>query len=237
MKYIFLVSVFSLLLAGGYAQEKMVVDANASIRTLTGSFQRIKISNAFKVIITQSDTESIAISAAEEKYKSEIRTVVENGTLQIYYDGGNWKGKDRKLRAYVSFKDLSHLDVSGASDVAALGKLQMHQLTINLSGASTVKGHLSVEQLEIEMSGASKGSFGGESGMLNVECSGATDLNAYNLKSIKCNAIVSGASNLDINVEKELNATASGASRIRYRGHPAVANVKKSGVSTISPED
>jgi hypothetical protein len=216
----------------------MVVDANASVRILAGSFTRIKISNAFKVIITQSETESIAISAAEEKYKEEIKTEIENGTLKIYYGGGtNWKGRDRKLKAYVSFKNLSHLEVLGASDVAVVGKITTTGITINVSGASTFKGDVSADNLEIKMSGASKGSFSGNSEMLNVDCSGATDLNAYNLKAVRCNAEVSGASNIDIFVSGELNATASGASRIRYKGNPQVSNVKKSGVSTISKED
>jgi hypothetical protein len=96
---------------------------------------------------------------------------------------------------------------------------------------------VSADNLEIKMSGASKGSFSGNSEMLNVDCSGATDLNAYNLKAVRCNAEVSGASNIDIFVSGELNATASGVSRIRYKGNPAVSNVKKSGVSTISKED
>jgi hypothetical protein len=42
--------------------------------------------------------------------------------------------------------------------------------------------------------------------MLDVECHGATDLNAYDLKSINCNATASGASDIDVFVEKQLNA-------------------------------
>ena len=216
----------------------MVVDPNASVRTLPGSFSRIKISNALKVIITQSDTESIAVSASEEKYKEGIKTEVENGTLKIYYDGSSkWTGKDRKLKAYVSFKSLSQLDVSGASDVAGIGKLTLKGLTINVSGASTVKADLSVDDLDIKLNGASKASLSGESGMLNVECHGATDLNAYDLKSISCNAEASGASDINVFVEKELNASASGASTIHYKGSPAVSNAKKSGASSISKKD
>ena len=238
MKKIILLGIYSLFIVAARSQDKMVVDPNASLRTLSGSFSRIKISNAFKVIITQSETESIAVSASEEKFKEGIKTEIVNGTLKIYYDGGNnWTGKDRKLKAYVSFKNLSHLDVSGASDLAGIGKLTMEGLTINVSGASTVKADFFVDNLEVKLSGASKASFSGESGILNVECHGATDLNAYDLKSIKCNATASGASDIDIFVEKELNATASGASNIHYRGNPTVSNVKKSGASNIAKKD
>ena len=237
MKGIILIGIYSLFFVVARSQDQMVVDPNASARNLPGSFSRIKVSNAIKVIITQSETESIAVSAAEEKYKEGIRTEIDNGTLKIYYEGSKWTGKDRKLKAYVSFKNLSQLDVSGASDVAGIGKLTLKGLTINVSGASTVKADFSVDHLDIKLSGASKASISGESGMLNVECHGATDLDAYDLKSISCNAEASGASDIDIFVEKELNASASGASSIHYKGSPAIANVKKSGASSISKKD
>jgi hypothetical protein len=87
MKGIILLGIYSLFFVAARSQDKMVVDPNASVRTLSGSFSSIKISNAFKVIITQSETESIAVSASEEKYKEGIKTEIVNGTLKIYYDG------------------------------------------------------------------------------------------------------------------------------------------------------
>lgn len=237
MKKIIL-AVFSVLVAlTSVAQQQMVIDANASLRTLKGSFDKIIVANAIKLIITQSDNESIAVSATEEKYKDDIKTEVDNNTLRIYYKGGDWKGKDRKLRVYVSFKNLSQLEVSGASDVAGVGKITLNAFTLNISGASTVKADLAVNKMEMDMKGASRASLSGNVETLNLDCSGATDVNAYDLKILNGNVTASGASDVDIFVEKELNAAASGASRIHYKGNVPVVNVKTSGASSITKKD
>jgi hypothetical protein len=238
MKKIILAGISMLFLLAARAQDQLMVDPNASIRTLNGSFNKIRVGHAIKVIITQSGSESLAVSAAEEKYKDEIKTEIVNHTLMIFQKGGNdWKSRDRKLRVYVSFRDLNQLDVNGASDVAVVGKATINELTLNISGASTMKGTFAVQKFDIEMDGASKASLSGDAATLNLECSGAADLNAYDLKIINANVTVSGASDVDISVEKDLNATASGASRIHYKGNAANVNAKTSGASSISRKD
>lgn len=238
MKKIILAVFYVLFFLTTVAQQQLVIDANASLRTLKGSYNKIMVANAIKVIITQSDIESIAVSASEEKYKDDIQTEVDNNTLRIYYKGGNdWKGKDRKLRVYVSFKNLSQLEVSGASDVAGVGKITLNEFTLNISGASTVKADLAVKKMEMDIKGASRASLSGNVEMLNLDCSGATDVNAYDLKIFNANVTASGASDVDISVEKELNASASGASRIHYKGNVPVVNAKTTGASSITKKD
>ncbi len=229
-----------MLVAGmaAVAQEQLIVDANASVRQLQGSFNKIKISHAIKVIITQSDNESIAVSAADEKFKEEIKTEVSGNTLKISRAGGiDWRGKDKKLRVYVSFSNLDVLDITGACDVAIVGKINQNSLTVNITGASSLKGAFSLKNMEVEMNGASRATLSGNVETLNLECNGATTLNAFDLKVIKGNISVTGASDVDISVEKELNGTASGASQIKYKGNPSPTNAKTSGASTISKKD
>ena len=87
------------------AQDKIVVDPNAEVRTLNASFHSIKVSGGIDLYISQSDNEAIAVSASEERFLKTMRTTVENGVLRIYMDEGflHISTKDRKLKAYVSF--------------------------------------------------------------------------------------------------------------------------------------
>ena len=217
------------------AQDEIIADANASVRSVSSTFNKIRISSAIKVIITQYETESLAVSAAEEKDKEEIKTVIENSVLKIYFSGNsNWRSKDRQLKVYVSFKNISLIEVSGASDVVGIGKIKLKELAINVSGASTIKGQFYTDKLELNMSGASKAKLYGMATLLSVKCSGASDVEAYNLESSVCNANASGASDMEINVAKEINAVASGASNIKYKGEAVIKNVKASGAASIS---
>lgn len=232
-KVLFLLSVlcFSVIV---HAQKQFVVDGNAEIRTVSGSFNSIKVSGGIDLYLSQSEKEELAISASEDKYKGGIRTIVENNTLKIYYDGDkSWNNRDKKMRAYVSFKDLEKIEASGASDIIVAGEIKVPSLLMKLSGASDFKGAVSLNALTLNLSGASDVIISGIASVVNIESSGASDVKAYDLTAEVCTATASGASDVNITVSKELNAHASGASEIYYKGSAVIKDIQSSGASSI----
>lgn len=231
---------FSLLIAGAAlaatAQKEIVNDPNAEIRAITGSFDKIKISGGIELFLTQSDEEAVVVSASHEKFKEGIKTVVENNTLKIYYFGGNNLDilKNKKLRVYVSFKSLVLLDAAGASDVQVAGVINVPSFTLSLSGASDFKGAVKVNDLKMDLSGASDVTIKGMATIVNIESSGASDVDGYELVSDFCSAKASGASDINITVNKELNAEASGSSDISYKGDGVMKEIHTGGSSNVS---
>jgi len=235
MKKILAISIMVLCSLVSVAQDQLIVDANAQLRTLSGSFNSIRISHAIKVIITQSDTESLAVSANEEKYMEDIITELDGSTLVIRLKSNNWTGRrNRQVKVYVSFKKLESLDISGASDVITVGKIKQPSLKLDLSGASTLRGEIETGTLSLDLSGASQLNLKGSAQVLKADCSGASDMNAYDFTVDLANLDVSGASDIEINVTKEIKAEATGASSISYKGNASVINVRTSGASSIS---
>ncbi len=217
-----------------YAQKQFVVDPNAVLRSLNGSYNSIIISGGIDIYLSQSDKEEIAISASEVKYIDGIKTVIENSVLKIFYDGEkNWTKGNRKLRAYVSFKDLLKLDASGASDVIVSGEIKGTSFLLKLSGASDFKGSVSVSDLAIKLSGASDASIKGTATVVNIETSGASDVKAYDLITEICTAKASGASDVNITVNKEMTAHASGASDIYFKGNAVIKDQHSTGASSV----
>jgi hypothetical protein len=229
----------SLLLIGcfsfSYAQKTVINDANAQQRTI-GSFSSINISGGIDLYLSQGNEEGIAVSASDRKYIADIKTDVRNGELKIWYAPQNksWKTGNRKLKAYVSFKDISSLKASGASDVILSGAVNLDKLNIEISGASDFRGELQVKNLTVNQSGASDATISGKVTQLSVHASGASDMEAYKLESENCSARASGASDIRITVNKELTATANGASSIHYRGQAVIRDIKTSGASTVN---
>ena len=234
MKKLFL---FLMLCAGSFlvkAQNEFVVDPNAEVRELTGSFTTIKVSGGIDLYISQSAEQAIAISASEEKYKDAIKTVIENGVLKIYYDGDKgWSTKNKKMRAYVSFKDIQKLEASGACDVYVAGEIKVNELAMTLSGASDFKGKVNVSALRLDLSGASDVTIEGVATVVKIEGSGASDVKGFDLITDICTAKVSGASDINITVNKELNAHASGASDVTYKGDGVMKDIHSSGASSV----
>ena len=217
------------------AQKTIIHDPNVETRAV-GSFSAIRVSGGIDLYLSQSDREALAVSASESAYKSRIKTVVENGVLKIYYEdaGKKWSSGNRKLKAYVSFTSLRKLDASGASDVYVDGAIKGDGLSIRLSGASDFKGAVEVNQLDLDQSGASDATISGKVMNLEVKASGASDLKGFDLSTSVCSARASGASEVKITVEKELQVEASGASSIQYKGNAVITSTKSNGASSIN---
>jgi hypothetical protein len=235
MKKIFLIPFFICPAFIAKAQNDIVVDANASLRTLSGQFDAIKVSGGIDLYLSQSDRPAIAVSASSEDYKEGIKTEIDNGTLKIFYDGEkSWKKKDRKLRVYVSFSDLKKIDASGACDVLTAGSIASPDLSIHMSGASDFTGQVKVTALKINLSGASDLRISGTAVNVDIISSGASDVKGYELVTDTCTANVSGASDVNITINAELTASASGASDIKYKGNAVIKDKHSSGASSIS---
>ncbi len=234
MKKLFII-LFSLCIQFAVvAQDNVVMDGNVEARTLKGDFDKIRVSGNIKLVLNQANDVSLAVSASEAKYNQNIKTVVSDNTLHISWQGDwNW-AKNREITVYLSFKIISMVAASGASRISVLGALKLDALQIDLSGASSFRASgVAFQSLTMELSGASEARLDGTSVFMNVDCSGASDVDADKLKTETCNASASGASDLEINVSKELTANASGASYIYYAGDVEKVNLKNSGVSKI----
>lgn len=216
-------------------QKQLVVDPNAEMRTLSGSFNKIKVSSGIDLYLSQSSSPGIAVSASDEKYKERIKTVIENNVLKIYFeDDKAWKNNsNRKLKAYVSFKELEELAASGASDILVTGSIEANTFKLSMSGASDFTGDIKASVLTIDLSGASDINITGKAKTVNIESSGASDVKGYGLLADVCNAKASGASDINITVNERIEASASGASNIYYKGNGVIKEMHSTGASNI----
>lgn len=233
---------FSLLVAALFtalivsAQETTVInDKNAEVRKVSG-FHAIKVSNAFDVIIKQGNEEAVVVSAADEKYIKRIKAEVVNGVLRISYDNENvwkWTNENRKLRAYISVKNIDMIDASGATDIKIDGVLRGGNLKVDLSGASSLKGNIAYSSMRVDQSGASSSKISGSVTTLDIDVSGASDFTGFDLVTENCKADASGASDIKITVNKDLRVNASGASDVQYKGTASISDFRTSGASSL----
>ncbi|MDP4263838.1 MAG: head GIN domain-containing protein [Bacteroidota bacterium] len=223
------------LLVGAGVYSQPVNDPNIEVREVKG-FSAIRVSGAFDVYLTQGDEEKVAVSASDKKFLENIKTEVKDGVLQIGWEHGKkWNIGNKKLRAYISFKEIKKLSADGASDIKIIGALKAGDLEINLSGASDLlDGRLEAKNLSFAISGASDVKISGSAEKLDIDASGASSFKGFNFSADYCNAKASGASDISITVNKELSANATGASDIGYKGSAIVNVVKTTGASSIS---
>ncbi len=237
MKKVFLGLIISLIAFTGNAQndKNIVFDANAEIRKVTG-FTSIEVAGSINLYLSQGPEEGVAVSAGDESLVSRIRTSVRDNVLYIDFDskGLNWRNwSNNKIKAYVTFTTLKKIEASGACNIKTAGLLKLSDLKIELSGASDFSGEIEATNLVISLSGASDLKLKGTAEKLSINSNGASSARSYDLKSDYCKVDASGASSVHITANKEMNARASGASSINYKGDAVVKDFTSSGASSV----
>jgi hypothetical protein len=215
--------------------QQIINDPNVELREVE-TFTGIDISGGIDLYLS-SGNEAVAVSASTPEYRSQIKTVIQNGILKIFTDNNSRIGisinSNRRLRAYVSYKIIQSLEASGGSDIKVDGIINTNDLTLRLSGGSDFNGKVDAGKLTVRVSGGSDVQIAGKAGSLTVDASGGSDFNGYDLVADVCDLEASGACDIEVTANRELSARASGASDIQYRGKPAIKEAKASGASSV----
>ena len=217
-------------------------------------FTIVDIGSAFEAEITQSNSYSIKITA-DENIMERIQVSKTGETLTIRVTGIIIQVDT--LKAEITMPELHELSFSGATHGIATGFSSTHNLTLTLSGASSLDADISTGYVEINLEGASrlqgevtasedaKLFIGGAStveltgeakDILVEECSGASSLDLSNFPVNNANVNLSGASSATIKLDGRLDADISGASHLTYIGEPTMGNIVTSGGSTLSKQ-
>lgn len=177
-----------------------------------GNFKGLDVGGAFHVEVTCQKEASLELTADDNLLKH-IKTEVRGGILYIGTDGMQLNFKDSP-RAVISVPSLDDFNISGAAQVR-VANLKAGDVKANLSGASQLWAN-------------------GTAQSVNADVSGASRLNGRDLQASKVDVNASGASQADVYASADLEAEASGASRVSYYGNPQNISPKASGASKIS---
>lgn len=227
MKKLFL-SLITFVSLAAFAQEKVLVDANAQKRTISGSFTAITVSDGVDLYLTQGSEESVAVSASEEKYMERFKTEVVDGTLKIYFDNKNvnWStNSKRKLTAYVSFKTLEKLNASGGADVKITETLSSDKLALKFTSGSSLNGKVAVKDLSAELNSGASIKVTGTAANFTVDVSSGAIFKSYDLATEYCNAKASSGGGIQVTISKELNAKANSGGGIKYKGDAVIRDL------------
>jgi hypothetical protein len=195
-------------------------------------FSEIDVGGGIQLDVTIGPTSSLAVTA-DDNILPHLKTDVAGDRLTIYVDASYSTNLGVVVQATAP--TLRALQGSGASKTMLTG-LSGEQFHLDLSGASTCQLTGDADLIDAKLSGASHGAIAGTAKQVSIDCSGASHLDAAGLTAEKIIAEVSGASTAHVHATKELEVTASGASTLRYAGHPAKLDEQTSGASTVAPE-
>ena len=190
------------------------------------NFNQIRVSSGIDLYLTQGTTENIKVTT-DAALMDKISVTKEGSQLVIAYkNNNNWNftRKGSSIKAYVTVNQLNALAASGGSDVYGNNTIKTDQLDIRSSGGADVRLTLAANNITIHSSGGSDVYLKGRATNLEIQASGGSDVHALEFEVQNAKVSSSGGADVDVYVNRALEATSSGGSDIKYKGNAALKN-------------
>lgn len=197
-----------------------------------GTFDRLDMGSAYRITVVPGNTPAMTVKG-DRRDVEDLEVSTRANTLNVRYN----KSRLRRytLTIHVTMPTLRGVVFSGASKSDVSGFRNLNDLAIELSGASKGNFDVQANRVTLDLSGASKFDITGNGSNLRATVSGASELRSFEFPVADAILDVSGASHAYITTSNSLTATATGASKVRYRGSPSV-KLTVSGASKVEKD-
>jgi len=195
-------------------------------------FDKVEISHSFEVDIKQGEAFSVIIRV-DDNLVEQLQVEKFGSTLKIGLEPAVSIVSNATLEAEITMPELTGLDLSGASNATISGFKSTKNLTVDLSGASSIVGDIGAGDISIDLSGSSNANLTGSGGNLTLDASGSSDVDLSDFPVADAEIDASGASTVTVNASGRLDVEASGASNVTYLGEPSMGTIETSGASSV----
>lgn len=195
-------------------------------------FKELDISSAMEVELTQSDQYQLRFEGDEELLKH-LKVKLKGQELEI--------GTTRKMnfgnhsvKVYISAPEYRKIDLSGACVLKSTNTLKgTSPLNLDMSGASSLNLDVAVPAFQLEASGASNVVLRGTASKLDIDGSGAGEINAKELKADDVHIELSGVGSASVWAVNSLHVEVSGVASVVYKGNPTHISKDVSGTASL----
>ncbi|MBP5678181.1 MAG: DUF2807 domain-containing protein [Bacteroidales bacterium] len=230
------------------------------VYAINGRYHELEVSHAFEV--TMSDTATVATVTIDSMLHDRVVFHVDDGTLKIGLKPGTYSNIKTATVTLPLNTSLDDIELTGASRFTSNSPLAAKKISIDLCGASYFNGDIKnaqtvdlevcgashfngslqpeIDKLDVELTGASTAIISGTVNVLDIDLSGASNLDAGNLDTKTVNGDISGASTASVLCCDAIKVDVSGASHLTYStvadGCTPVVDCHTSGASTVKDD-
>jgi hypothetical protein len=197
------------------------------------AFTRIIASPRINVILSHGEQESIRL-VYDHVSADDIRIELKGKTLRIYLKDARVTEKlervndhekrsiyvDAIITAYVTYKDLSHLEIRGNQELTCKDPLTAEKFTLKAYGENEINlSSLKAGYLKTHLYGENKLKIkGGKADYQKYKLYGENKIDTRELKSYSATATIFGESNVKLNIQDELRVNSFGEAEVAYNG-------------------
>ena len=193
------------------------------------SFSEVRAGEGIEVLLRKGSKEAVTVES-DDVSLDRIITDVSGSILKIHLDGNN-RGYD--IKVYVTFVALEEISASSAADIYSESVIEAEDLVLSVSSAANLEIEIRAKRVEVSASSSGDLQLEGEADELRGNVSSAGDINAYDLRAKRVMMTASSAGSARVYALESIEAKASSAGSIRYRGNPKRTNNSSSSAGSV----
>lgn len=212
-----------------YGQEEITKDLR--------SFNRVIASPKINVILEEGDHESIRLVYSNVS-ADKINIEVKGKTLRLYLDDAkvvdklereHWGKtsvyKNANVTAYVTYRQLKHLEIRGAQELTCKSELKAKKFKLKAYGENEITlAGIKTEYLKTSFYGENELKIkGGTAEYQKYRLFGDNKIDTQALKSFSTITNIYGESKIKLTTQDELRVNSFGESRVSYNGDAQVS--------------
>lgn len=213
--------VFIILLTGStlsvFAQE-------TETRSLS-DFSEVSVGEAISVTLIPGNKNEAVVKVRNIDLE-DVETDVRGGTLKIELSGNRYRNIDVEIT--LTYKSIDGIHVSSAADVVTKGPIKSASLDISVSSAAKADLEIVTDKIDVDVSSSGELELSGKTTSQRVSVSSAGEYHAYELSCDEAYVRASSAGSARINATKRIDARASSAGSVKYKGEPDKVYVNSS---------
>jgi hypothetical protein len=159
------------------------------------NFHGIDVSNGFDVVLVQGNSEGLTLTV-QENLLEYITVKVDQGILKIYSDKNI--NSTQPMKARITFRDLSKLNVSGGGDVTSETPVNVQKMDIGMSGGGDIAFNLNADEMKCGISGGGDLKVDGNIRNYDLDLTGGGDVTSVINTSATIDCRVSGGGDVKI---------------------------------------
>ncbi|MEP6845912.1 MAG: head GIN domain-containing protein [Panacibacter sp.] len=229
MKKIFTPFIALAIFATATAQEKTRIEPSGKIITKEVSvqpFDGIDAKGLYELVLSQGDRESVKIEADDNLM--DLFSVKNNGS-RLIIDMPDLKDKNidfkdndgkksLKLKVYVTFKNIKHLEVAVIGNVHSATALKSSDFTLESKNVGNINLELTADKLTVENKGVGNITLRGNVKNADVINRGVGQFEGEDLLVQTMNIDNKGVGRANVNVEKDLTIKQTFLGKVNNKG-------------------
>ncbi len=226
-----------ILFLGSFLFSVWFVSAQNRETITVDTFNKISFGVPGKAYVKQGSTQKVELEGSRDAM-DRVEVIVDGGQLKIRQKErwGNWNwGREDRITAYITVKDIRALAVAGSGDMEVQTKIVTGNLDLKVSGSGSLKAEMEADDVLANVSGSGMIRMRGKCNNLESSISGSGDVEANVSIARKLDAKIAGSGNLIASGKaSSVKVTISGSGNVRAGDLEAdVCEVKIAGSGSV----